>query len=98
ESAKTLHELPHPQAVQAVAWSPDGKTVLTGSDDTIARFWDADTGKELGVRLAGHLSFIKSVAWSPDGNTVATGSWDKTVRLWDVRRLREGKVTLRTPP
>jgi WD40 repeat protein len=103
DGTKQLLELSHREKsgenveVVAVAWSPDGKTVLTGAGDATARFWDADSGKQLGV-LRGHQLKVQSVAWSPDGETVATGGWDQTVRLWDVRRLREGKVDLLTPP
>ena len=68
---------------RAVAFSPDGKTVLTGSDDGTARLWDAATGKPIGPPLP-HQDAVNAVAFSPDGKTVLTGSWDKTARLWDA--------------
>ena len=70
-------------AVEAVAFSPDGKTVLTGSDDRTARLWDAATGRPLGLTLT-HQGEVVAVAFSPDGKTVLTGSMDKTARLWDA--------------
>ena len=73
----------HTESVLAVAWAPDGKTLLTGSDDNTARLWDADSGCEL-RRLEGHGSAVWSVAWAPDGKTLLTGSDDKTARLWDA--------------
>jgi len=70
--------------VRAVAFSPDGQTVLTGSTDTTARLWDARTGKPLHEPLQ-HQGEVWAVAFSPDGQTVLTGSTDNTARLWDAR-------------
>ena len=67
----------------AVAFSPDGKTVLTGSVDKTARLWETATGKPLGPPLQ-HQNGVGAVAFSPDGRTVLTGSWDNTARLWAV--------------
>ena len=66
-----------------MAFSPDGKTVLTGSSDKTARLWDAATGRPLGLPMT-HQDRVSAVAFSPDGKTVLTGSWDKTARLWDA--------------
>jgi hypothetical protein len=66
-----------------VAFSPDGKTVLTGSWDKTARLWEAATGKALGPPLQ-HQDNVVAVAFSPDDKTVLTGSDDKTARLWAV--------------
>ncbi len=74
--------LPHDARVYAVAFSPDGRTVLTGSADGTARLWDAASGKLL-HRLE-HGQLVWSVAFSPDGATALTGSWDRTARLWKV--------------
>ena len=56
-----------------MAFSPDGKTVITGSADKTARFWDAATGRPLGQPLT-HQGEVNAVAFSPDGKTVITGS------------------------
>jgi tetratricopeptide (TPR) repeat protein len=69
--------------VLAVAFSPDGKTVLTSSDDKTARLWDAASGQPCGEPLR-HEGSVRAVAFSPDGKTVLTGSDDKTARRWDV--------------
>jgi WD40 repeat protein len=65
------------------AYSPDGKRVVTVSDDKTARLWDADSGKELFV-LRGHQNGVGQGAFSPDGKLVATASYDRTARLWDA--------------
>ncbi|MBL7808054.1 MAG: caspase family protein [Saprospiraceae bacterium] len=78
----------HTSVVYAAAFSPDGKTVLTGSADHTAKLWDL-SGRELQT-FHGHTSSIRSVAFSPDGKTVLTGSADSTAKLWDLsgRELR----------
>ena len=71
-------------AVWNAAFSPDGRRVVTTSDNT-ARIWDAESGVEV-VALKGHRDrdSVWSVAFSPDGTRVVTASSDATVRVWDV--------------
>jgi hypothetical protein len=73
----------HAGPVWSVAFSPGGKTVITGCEDHTARLWDAATGRPLGQTLK-HGGIVHAVAFSPDGKTVLTGSWDHSARLWDA--------------
>ena len=66
-----------------MAFSPDGKQVVSGSYDEIVRLWDAAIGAVLQM-LEGYTSSVRSVAFSPSGKQVVSGSKDKTVRLWDT--------------
>ena len=73
----------HSKSVSSVAFSPDGKIVMTGSFDGKSRLWDAPTAQPLGPFMT-HQARVTSVAFSPDGKSVLTGSQDTTARLWDA--------------
>jgi WD40 repeat protein len=75
----------HSDCVDSVAYSPDGRTVVSGSWDGTIRIWDAQTGAAVGQPLKGHTDYVTSVAYSPDGRTVVSGSDDKTIRIWDAQ-------------
>lgn len=70
------------------SFSPDGTRILTGSEDRVARIWDARTGVCV-AELKGHLHEIRSAAFSPDGKCIGTGSLDRTARLWKAVPFRE---------
>jgi eukaryotic-like serine/threonine-protein kinase len=82
-SALVGEPMVHKGQVISAAFSPDGKSVVIGSDDKTARIWDALTGRPIGQPLT-HQGSVSSVAFSPDGKTVLTGSVDNTARLWDA--------------
>ncbi|WP_414590255.1 WD40 repeat domain-containing protein, partial [Scytonema sp. PCC 10023] len=64
------------------AFSPDGKTIASGSVDNTVRLWNLNG--QLLKTLSGHGSSVRSVAFSPDGKTIASGNNDNTVRLWNL--------------
>jgi WD40 repeat protein len=88
-SGKELRQLTvqekHPDWVDVMAFSPDGKTLASAhtGDNTIL-LWDVATGKER-QRLHGHRGGVLSLAFSPDGKVLASGSMDGTALIWDLR-------------
>ncbi|KAJ6592977.1 WD40-repeat-containing domain protein, partial [Mycena capillaripes] len=83
----------HTSDVRSVAFSPDGKRIVSGSHDSTVRIWDAETGAALREPLEGHTDWVGSVAFSPDGKRIVSGSDDKTVCIWDA----ETGAALREP-
>lgn len=71
--------------INSVIWSPDGKRLLTASQDGTARVWAAATGEQL-LRLD-HKSPVKYAYWSPDGSQILTYLAEpETLMLWDGSR------------
>jgi serine/threonine protein kinase len=77
----------HSSSVTSVAFSPDSRTLASGSWDKTIKLWDVQSQREIAA-LTGHSNWVTSVAFSPDGRTLASGSY-KTIKLWDVQSQRE---------
>ena len=91
ESGQVLQTLKHGgEYVHAVAFSPDGRFLATGSSDAAGfiQVWDTATGQRVKV-IQGHEDAVLSIAYSKDGSRLLSSSYDKTARLWDVAAGKE---------
>ncbi|KZP17839.1 WD40 repeat-like protein [Athelia psychrophila] len=74
----------HESRARAVAYSPDGTHIVSGSADQTIQIWDAETGEVVGEPLRGHSGPIMAIVYSPDGRHIVSGSYDETIRIWDA--------------
>ncbi len=77
-----------------LAYSPDGRRIVTAEIDGSLRLWDSATGKPVGSPMKGHTDRVTAVAFTPDGQTIASASDDGTMRLW---KADTGEALVRNP-
>src|SRR6266545_2554060 len=82
---QTLHRMwrAHTDMIWALTFSPDGRTLASGSWDSAVKLWDVQSGTLLWSGR--HTSHANRLAFAPDGSLLASSGNDRTVRLWDVR-------------
>ncbi len=83
QEAKLMLPVGHTSAVFDAAFSPDGKRVVTASQDKTAKIWDVTTG-DLLADLKGNKQFVMAVEYSPDGKMIVTAGFDGTAKIWDA--------------
>lgn len=91
--ARISPEIRHAQPIEDLAFSPDGRRLLTAAGE-VARVWDASSGAPLSAPMP-HRRAIRAAVFSPDGRLVATASEDQTARLWNAASGLPASVPLR---
>ena len=74
----------HSAPVLCVAYTADGRFILSGSDDYTVRVWDAQTGELIAKPLSRHSDWVRSVACSLDGRFFASAGWDGKIYIYDL--------------
>jgi WD40 repeat protein len=84
----------HHGAIHSVAFSPDGETLASASQDGTVRIWSVTDGKTLRV-IHGHSQKVIGAAFSPTGDLLATASADNTIKLWNMSSVPKGHIVCR---
>ena len=85
----------HDNAVISIAFSPDGRYIISSSLDKSIKVWDVQNSFSNIKTLKGHDNYVYSVAFSPDGRYIISGSRDKSIKVWDVQNNFSNIKTLK---
>lgn len=88
-TGEEVSRMTHDDRVTSVAFSPDGRYVVSGSDDSTARVWQVSTGEEVARMIYERGGWVGAVAFSPDGEYVVSAGWDGSVRVWGASTGKE---------
>ncbi|MDQ2887349.1 MAG: serine/threonine protein kinase, partial [Chloroflexota bacterium] len=85
----------HRWMVRSLSWSPDGRTLASGSSDGTIHLWDAASGETRWTHSAGAGAYVWAMvlAWSPNGRQLAMGDDAGHVRVCDLRETESGQLT-----
>ena len=89
-STGTFHTLEDASIAESLAFSPNGKFLVSGLIDGAIQIWDLSTYQSI-AKLVGHSNWVTCVAFFPDGKQTMSASWDTTIRIWHIELLLEGK-------
>src|SRR5262249_16708511 len=78
----------HKREVTCVAFTADGKQVLSASQDKLIKLWDVDGEKVVQV-FEGHKNWVTALAISPDGKLLLPATDDLSVKVWDTAKGKE---------
>jgi len=80
--------LGHSGRLVGIAYSPDGKYIVSGSEDKTLKLWDVQSGNEI-RSFNGHTEWVSAVAYCPSGRYIASGSGDGSIKVWDILNGKE---------
>ncbi|MCA9947068.1 MAG: hypothetical protein KC449_26490, partial [Anaerolineales bacterium] len=83
QPVETTVQRGHTRAINSLAFSPDGKLLVSASDDHTLKLWEVETGRELRT-FNGHKNDVNKVLFHPNGEWVISGSSDHDIKVWEV--------------
>lgn len=93
DTYKLLHEIPaHQNSIFTIAYSPDGKYLLSGGRDAHLKVWEVEKDYHLKLSVVAHMYAINHISFSPDGKFFATCSMDKSLKIWSSGEFKLLKV------
>ncbi|RKU15683.1 hypothetical protein C6500_19255 [Candidatus Poribacteria bacterium] len=79
----------HLNGIAALAFSPDGETLASGSTDGTIRFWNTESGDPISTPITGHTERVKAVAFSNGGSTLVSVAFNGIIAFWDMKSSKK---------